>query len=169
LLDALTSASIPTTYALISALPAVLPSVSTVILGTHALHSNGSLYSRAGTALVAMMAKQLNVPVLVFCETYKFSDGILLDSFMKNELGNDPERRVRFIQHTDIVSIKAPKSLAQTDVSLETPSRNLQVLSPLYDLTPPTNITAVVTEVGMIPATTVPMVLSRTIQGGNIQ
>jgi len=87
LLDALTSASIPTTYALLSALPTILPSVSTVILGTHALHSNGALYSRAGTAMVAMMAKQFNVPVLVFCETYKFSDGILLDSFMKNELG----------------------------------------------------------------------------------
>lgn len=28
---------------------------------------------------------------------------------------------------------------------------NLEVLNPLYDLTPPTNITAVVTEVGIIP------------------
>lgn len=60
---------------------------SIVFLGTHALHSNGALYSRAGTALVAMMAKQHNVPVLACCETYKFSDSVNLDSFTKNELG----------------------------------------------------------------------------------
>jgi translation initiation factor eIF-2B subunit delta len=84
---ALTNAKIPTQYALITSLPAVLSTVSMVLLGAHALHSNGSLYSRAGTATVAMMAKAQKVPVLVCCETYKFSDVILLDSFMKNEVG----------------------------------------------------------------------------------
>jgi translation initiation factor eIF-2B subunit delta len=33
------------------------------------------------------MAKQRNVPVVVCCETYKFSEGILVDGFGKNELG----------------------------------------------------------------------------------
>ena len=32
---------------------------------------------------------------------------------------------------------------------------HLEILNPLYDLTPPTSITAVVTEVGIIPATSV--------------
>lgn len=59
--------------------------------------------------------------------------------------------------------------LAPNDVSnfeTETTSqRNVQVLNPLYDLTPPNNITAVVTEVGLIPATAVPTVLARSHQG----
>ncbi|KAG8901973.1 hypothetical protein FRC00_003089, partial [Tulasnella sp. 408] len=141
LLASLTSAAIPATYALLSSLPSLLPTVKTVILGAHALHANGSLYSRAGTAIVAMMAKSHQVPVIVCCETYKFSDTVLLDSFMKNEI--------------------APNSttgLSDTD-------RSLQALSPLYDLTPHTNITAVVTEVGLIPATAVPTVVARSFQG----
>jgi translation initiation factor eIF-2B subunit delta len=41
---------------------------------------------------------------------------------------------------------------------------NLQLLNPLYDLTPPAYITAVVTEVGLIPVSSVPTVLSRETQ-----
>ncbi|KAG8883259.1 hypothetical protein FRB97_006954 [Tulasnella sp. 331] len=143
MLVSLTSASIPTTYALLPSLPTILPTVSTVMLGAHALHANGSLYSRSGTAMVAMMAKAQGVPVIVCCETYKFSDAVLLDSFMKNEL--------------------APNSTS-TSMSAKLESRNLQIESLLYDLTPHTNLTALVTEVGLIPATAVPTVLARGIQ-----
>jgi len=58
-----------------------------VLVGAHALYSNGAVYSRAGTAMVSMMAKTNNVPVVVCCETYKFSDGVMVDGFSKNELG----------------------------------------------------------------------------------
>lgn len=37
--------------------------------------------------MVAMVAKAHNIPVLVCCETYKFNEGVILDSFGKNELG----------------------------------------------------------------------------------
>ena len=36
------------------------------------------------------MAKSCNVPVLVCCETYKFSERVQTDSFVFNELG-DPD------------------------------------------------------------------------------
>lgn len=75
------------TYALLPALPSLLTEVTTVLLGAHSLFSNGAVYSRAGTALVAMMAKGHGVPVLVCCETYKFSEGVMVDGFGKNELG----------------------------------------------------------------------------------
>ena len=78
---------IPCTYALLPALPSLLPEVTTVFVGAHALFSNGAVYSRAGTAMVAMMSKTHNVPVVVCCETYKFSDGVMVDGFSKNELG----------------------------------------------------------------------------------
>jgi translation initiation factor eIF-2B subunit delta len=64
-----------------------LTEVTTVLLGAHSLFSNGAVYSRAGTAMVAMMAKAHNVPVVVCCETYKFSEGVMVDGFSKNELG----------------------------------------------------------------------------------
>ncbi|KAJ3540579.1 hypothetical protein NMY22_g4240 [Coprinellus aureogranulatus] len=150
LLRSLTSGPnpIPCTYALLPALPTLLTEVTTVFLGAHSIYSNGAVYSRAGTALVSMMAKQRNVPVVVCCETYKFSDGILVDGFGKNEL--------------------APTRTVQPHGSTPTPTSEpgLEVLNPLYDLTPPTFITAVVTEVGLIPPSSIssiPLAMGKTI------
>merc|ERR1712004_838428 len=39
---------------------------------------------------VTLVAKSQNVPVLVCCETYKFSERVQTDSFVFNELG-DPD------------------------------------------------------------------------------
>lgn len=64
-----------------------MPRASVVLLGTHALLANGALYSRAGTAACAMMARERGAPVIVCCETYKFSDRVQLDSFVTNEAG----------------------------------------------------------------------------------
>jgi len=61
--------------------------VSKVFLGSHALLANGFVMSRVGTSLIALVAKMYNVPVLVCCETYKFSDRVQTDSFVFNELG----------------------------------------------------------------------------------
>lgn len=87
LLAKLAAAGIQCTYLLLPALGSIIREVSTVLVGAHSLHSNGAVFSRAGTALVAMMAKRHSVPVVVCCETYKFSEGVQLDSFTKNELG----------------------------------------------------------------------------------
>lgn len=87
MLSVLAEAGIPCTYLLLPSLGAVITEVNTIFLGAHSIHSNGAVYSRAGTALVAMLAKQHSVPVVVCCETYKYSDGVQLDSFTKNELG----------------------------------------------------------------------------------
>lgn len=88
LLSVLATAGIQCTYLLLPALGSVITEVSTVLVGAHSIHSNGAVYSRAGTALVAMMAKQHSVPVVVCCETYKYSETVQLDSFTKNELGS---------------------------------------------------------------------------------
>ena len=80
------NAGIKCTYYLLSGLGTAIASATIVYLGAHALHANGALYSRAGTALVAMMAKHHSVPVLACCETYKFSSGVPFDGFTKNEL-----------------------------------------------------------------------------------
>jgi translation initiation factor eIF-2B subunit delta len=87
LLAVLAASAIPCTYLLLPALGAIISEVTLALVGAHSLHSNGAVFSRAGTALVAMMAKQVSVPFLVCCETYKFAEGVQLDSFTKNELG----------------------------------------------------------------------------------
>lgn len=142
-----TNPPIPCTYALLPALPSLMTEVTTVLLGAHSLSANGSVYSRAGTALVAMIAKGHSVPVMVCCETYKFSEGVMLDGFGKNELA--PARFSKATKHSQPLS----------------PAPNLEVLNPLYDLTPPSCITAVVTEVGLIPPSSIssiPLALGKT-------
>ena len=207
LLQSLTARHIPCTYALLPSLPAVLGSTSrnahstslshrsahlaedststsssapsVVLLGAHAIHANGSAYARAGTAMVAMMAKERGVPVLVCAETYKFSEGVVLDAFGKNELGKCPlHKRIIYLsllhflllapstlfQSTYPSSLTSPsiqsrsKSQQQQSLQLE-PQQNLEILSPLYDLTPPANIAAVVTEVGIIPPNSISSIL----------
>lgn len=152
LLSVLSRAGIQCTYLLLPSLGSVITEVSTVIVGAHSIHGNGAVYSRAGTALVAMMAKQHSIPFIVCCETYKFSAGVQLDSFTRNELG-------------PLGDALTPYPLTKPrEALLLANGPHLEILNPLYDLTPPTSITAVVTEVGIIPATSVssiPLVLYR--------
>lgn len=76
-------------YALITSLDAVINmNVDYVLLGAHSILSNGFLYSRAGTAMIAMSAKRRNIPVLVCCESLKFSQRVQLDSVTYNELAD---------------------------------------------------------------------------------
>jgi len=140
LLRSLTTASIPCTYLLLPSLPSVLPHTTTLFVGAHSLHANGAVFSRAGTAMVAMMAKSRNIPVVVCCETYKFAEGIRWDGVSKNELAPTPF---------------PPSSTSDSDPHSLNPRANLSILSPLYDLTPPSCITAVVTEVGIIPPSSI--------------
>jgi hypothetical protein len=70
--------------------PSTSPKVTKVFLGAYTLLVNGHLMSRAGTAMVAMVANAYNVPVIVCCETYKFCERVQIDSICFNELG-DPD------------------------------------------------------------------------------
>ena len=59
--------------------------VTKVFIGAHAVLANGCVMSRVGTSQVALVAKAHNVPVLVCCETYKFSERVQTDSFVWND------------------------------------------------------------------------------------
>ncbi|AMD18816.1 HBL086Cp [Eremothecium sinecaudum] len=77
------------TYVLITSLATVFNmDIDYVILGAHSILSNGFLYSRVGTAMLAMSAKRRNIPVLVCCESLKFSQRVQLDSVTFNELAD---------------------------------------------------------------------------------
>lgn len=74
-------------YSNITLLRTIILQVSKVFLGAHALLANGCVMSRIGSAMVTLVAKRSNVPVLVCCETYKFCDRVQTDAFVFNELG----------------------------------------------------------------------------------
>ncbi|XP_012736173.2 translation initiation factor eIF-2B subunit delta isoform X1 [Fundulus heteroclitus] len=133
------------TYVLISAVSYILPEVSKVFLGAHALLANGYVMSRVGTSQIALVAKAFNVPVLVCCETYKFCERVQTDSFVSNEL-DDPD---------DLIVTR--KGRTQLENWQQEPS--LGLLNLVYDVTPPDFVDLVITELGMIPCTSVPVVL----------
>ncbi|KAM6326826.1 LOW QUALITY PROTEIN: translation initiation factor eIF2B subunit delta, partial [Alca torda] len=126
-----------------NAISYVLPEVSKVLLGAHALLANGSVMSRVGIQ-IALVSKAYNVPVLVFCETYKFCERVQTDSFVSNEL-DDPD---------DLIVLR--KGQAQLGGWAE--NKSLRLLNLVYDVTPPDLVDLVIT-VGMIPCTSVPVVL----------
>jgi translation initiation factor eIF-2B subunit delta len=75
------------TYTHINAVSYIMHEVTRVFLGSSSVLSNGTVYSRVGTACVAMVAHAFHVPVLICCEAYKFHERVLLDSICSNELG----------------------------------------------------------------------------------
>lgn len=141
MLQTLRKADIPCGYIQLNALTYVMQQVTKVFLGASALMSNGSIYSRVGSAGVALLAKDRHIPVLVCCETYKISNKVQLESITQNELGN-PDALVRE------ESLKQWKELP-----------NLKLLNLLYDVTPPDFVSGIVTEVGIIPPTSIAVLL----------
>ncbi|KAG9337479.1 hypothetical protein JZ751_028670 [Albula glossodonta] len=119
--------------------------VSKVFLGAHALLANGYVMSRVGTSQIALVAKAYNVPVLVCCETYKFCERVQTDSFVSNEL-DDPD---------DLIVTRKGK----TQLEHWQEVRSLGLLNLVYDVTPPDFVDLVITDLGMIPCTSVPVVL----------
>lgn len=186
----ITKDRIKVNYVLInSLLSTIFEDVDCVFLGAHAMLSNGHLYSRVGTAMVAMMAHRRNIPVLTCCESIKFSDRVQLDSVTTNELA-DPEdlvkdssrkqppqqgslaleqflKEVEQIEHEKKSKAGKKDKEPPKDILLENKSPladwksipSLNLLNIMYDLTPPSYINKVVTELGSLPPLSVPVIL----------
>ncbi|GME81733.1 unnamed protein product [[Candida] boidinii] len=160
--------------------------------------SNGRLYSRVGTALIAMSANNKNIPVLVCCESIKFSDKVQLDSVTLNELGdgddlvntkpfvkngfnleqylktleleksaNDQQQQSNNKQNKKQQQQQQNKQKENSNKEKENDSTlsnwkeitKLNILNILYDLTPPEYIQKIITEVGALPPSSVPVIL----------
>lgn len=59
--------------------------------------------SRLLDVAVALSARRFNIPTIVCCETYKFSEKVQLDSICWNEVG-DPDELVRPTEQADMRS-----------------------------------------------------------------
>jgi len=167
LVGRLAEAGIECTYILLNALSYVMMrEVTKVFLGASALMSDGSVLSRVGTAGVALMAHSNNVPVLVCCETYKISNRVQLESITGNEMGN-PDDVVTAGCAMDGSSgcsdgADGTSTGTQQNKSIISDWRtipNLKVMNLLYDLTPSEFVSGIVTEMGILPATSVAVLL----------
>ncbi|XP_024961370.1 probable translation initiation factor eIF-2B subunit delta isoform X2 [Cynara cardunculus var. scolymus] len=134
------------TYTHINAVSYIMHEVTRIFLGAASVLSNGTVYSTVGTACIAMVAHAHHVPVLICCESYKFHERVQLDSICSNELGNP-----------DAIA-KVP---GRTNNCLDdwAGKENLQLLNLAYDVTPSDYVSMIVTEHGMIPPTSVPVIV----------
>eukprot|EP00300_Choanocystis_sp_HF-7_P016822 c19542_g1_i2.p1 GENE.c19542_g1_i2~~c19542_g1_i2.p1 ORF type:complete len:356 (-),score=77.16 c19542_g1_i2:148-1215(-) len=122
----------------------VIPEVTKTFLSAAGIMCNGGVYAHAGTALIAMASSHAKVPVIFMCETIKFVETSRLDAIVFNELGDPKELEQDQLQRPWHMMSKTP---------------NLSVVNLVYDLTPLRYVDMVVTELGMIPPTSVPVVL----------
>ncbi|KZV50962.1 translation initiation factor eIF-2B subunit delta-like [Dorcoceras hygrometricum] len=147
LLRRLVEKGISCTYTHINAVSYIMHEVTRVFLGASSVLSNGTVYSRVGTASVAMVAHQFRVPVLICCEAYKFHERVQLDSICSNELG-DPDAISRVSGRKEINFLSGWMK-----------NENLQILNLMYDATPSDYVSMIITDYGMIPPTSVPVVV----------
>ncbi|KAI9796733.1 MAG: hypothetical protein M1825_006511 [Sarcosagium campestre] len=146
-----------------------------LFLGAHAMMSNGGLYSRVGTAMVAMMAAEADIPVIVCCESVKFTDRVALDSIVSNEVAPPdellpppslPSTTTTTTNSFTTTSTTPPSTLAnssqhhkqQSPLANWKDTPNLLLLNILYDVTPAEYINMVITEYGSLPPSSVPVV-----------
>jgi len=149
-----------------------------VLLGASALLSNGTVFAPAGSGMIACLAKNKRVPVIFAAESYKFCEKVQLDSIVFNELGDYKEliphqvgsaeesksvpRDGTHYKGADIAGCGPFGSIFSAAGGCEVPSPpppSFDVLNILYDLTSMRNISAVITEVGLIPPTSIPVLI----------
>ena len=178
------SPHVPCVYTPLSGAANMMKEATKVLLGASALFSNGSMQAPCGSAVIASLAKAQAVPVIAVCESYKFAEKVQLDSIVSNELGSAREicvpvpHEVKEAFADEGSSSRGNGSgsgggsaakLSQTAPQLNCeylggahkadPKLPFQVLNPRYDLTPIENISAVATETGLIPPTSVPVLI----------
>jgi translation initiation factor eIF-2B subunit delta len=173
MLAALRASGLGCTYVQLAALGYVMHEVTAVALGAAAVLANGVVLGRAGSAAVALAATQAGRPVLVLCETHKFQDRVQLDSITTNEL-RDPDELARLGggggggdggvgggggDWGGGGPPAAPATPTSPLADWRALSPRLSLLNLAYDACPADCVTAVVTELGAMPPTSVPVVL----------
>lgn len=150
LLTELLRVGIPCEYMLLNSLETGMNLANKVMLGAAAVMSNGAVLSRAGTAAVAMSASLAHVPVIICSETYKFHERIQLDSITNNEVA-DP---AGLLKNCGVLCQNF-----KDEILAKEKESSLSLLNIVYDTTPADFVTVIITEVGALPPTSVPVVL----------
>ena len=127
----LANLGIEVTFTCIVSISNIITKVSKVFLRAKSMLSNGNLLGKTGSSLIAHVANNFKKPVIVFSETFKFWDKIQIDSF------------------------HSPNVYFSKDDEIE----NVTRLSLHYDVTSANLINMVVCELGLIPPTSIKVIL----------
>ena len=142
-----------------------MSNVTRVLLGAHSIQANGSLYSRAGCSMIARSASRKGIPVIVCCESIKFSDKFTSGGIIGNEFGNN-------VRYVSALHVSDDMQIGDTDVIA--PDNNCDkggvfagwrnqpttsLSSFMFDTTPAKYIKAVISEHGSLGPTNCPNVL----------
>ena len=92
---------IKVTYILLSGVSFLIDKVTKVFIGASSVLSNGAVIAKVGNSMLATVAKRHQKPVVVFSETYKFSERVNLDPININEIG-DPHALVAYGVHKNV-------------------------------------------------------------------
>ena len=112
-----------------SAVRYVINEVDYVVVGADTVASNGAVVNKVGTSQVALAAKEARTRVYVAAESYKFSPLTLVGELVTIEY-RSPEEVV-------------PREWIEKHL-------RVKVLNPVFDVTPPEYIDAIITEYGVI-------------------
>lgn len=121
---------LPVTLIVDSAVRVFINEIDNVLVGAEAIAVNGAVISKVGTAIIATLAHEARVRTLVAAGTYKLSPETVVGELVEIEEG-------------DRKQIVDPKFIAKM--------KNVNARNPLYDVTPPQYIDAIITERGMVP------------------
>jgi len=147
--ERLTEADIPCSYVYINSATYVMKDqITKVLLSADALLANGYVLGPVGTAMLALIAHKYNKPVIVCCETYKFSERVQTDSILFNELA-DPNDMLK------------TKTGAASPLSDHADNHKVNLVNLVYDATPPTLVSIVITEIAELPCSSAPVILRR--------
>jgi len=135
---------LPVTLIIDSAVRVFINEIDHVLIGAEAIAVNGAVISKIGAAVVAAIAHEARVRTLVAAGTYKLSPETVIGELVEIEEG---DRR----------------QILDSDVLAE--MKKVDVRNPLYDVTPPQYIDAIITEKGIIPPQGAYLMLRQMMEG----
>ena len=91
LVKRLSARGVKCVYTLIQGISALVTRTTKLFIGASYVLGNGGVVAQMGTSMTAYLASQHKVPVIAFCETYKFTQRVNLDQIKNNELGDPRE------------------------------------------------------------------------------
>lgn len=118
----------------------IMKEVDKVLVGSEALAANGALINKVGTSLVALSAHEARVRLFTLAPTHKISHETFLGELVE-------------LMEADPASLyHVPEKFKNT----------IKVWAPLFDVTPPEYIDAIITEKGLLAPQAIPLVVAET-------
>ncbi len=139
-IEILNKMGIKTTLIVDSAVRFIMKKVSKVIVGADAVAANGAVINKVGTSAIALAAKEARVRTYVASGTYKFGFETVFGELIEGVVLNEP-------------------TLIIPEEELGILTGKVIVKEPLFDVTPPEYIDAIITEYGLIAPQAIPIIV----------